>query len=72
MEKPIICCSDGEPGQYVEKTKSGLKIKYEDLDEFIDAGLKLKSNPELCYSLGQNGRKFIEENLTFEKINHSS
>ena len=66
--RPIICCSDGAPGKYVEKTKSGIKTKYENLDEFIDAIQKLKSEPQLCKELGQNGKKYVDENLTFEKI----
>jgi glycosyltransferase involved in cell wall biosynthesis len=66
--RPIICCSDGAPGKYVEKTKSGIKTKYENLDEFIDAIQKLKSEPQLCKELGQNGKKYVNENLTFDKI----
>ena len=66
--RPIICCSDGAHGKYVEKTKSGIKTKYENLDEFIDAIQKLKSEPQLCKELGQNGKKYVDDNLTFEKI----
>ena len=68
MGRPIICCSEGAPGDYVEKTKSGLKIKYEDVDEFIDAVHKLKNQPELRKELGQNGMKYVHENLTFHKV----
>ena len=68
MGRPIICCSEGAPGEYVERTKSGLKIKYENLDEFIAAIQKLKAEPELCHELGQNGKKYVNENLTFYKI----
>lgn len=66
--RPIICCSNGAPGNYVEKTKSGIRIDHEDLDAFIETILKLKSDPQLCEKLGKNGRIFVEENLTFDKI----
>ncbi|MGH2612189.1 MAG: glycosyltransferase, partial [Rhabdochlamydiaceae bacterium] len=66
--RPIICCSNGAPGNYIEKTKSGIRISHGDLDAFIDAILKLESDPLLCNTLGKNGRMFVEENLTFEKI----
>ena len=42
--------------------------KYEDVDEFIDAVHKLKNQPELRKELGQNGMKYVHENLTFHKV----
>jgi glycosyltransferase involved in cell wall biosynthesis len=66
--RPIICCSSGAPGNFVEKTKSGVKLEYGDVDGFIKCILELEKNPELCQEMGKNGRLFIEENLTFEKI----
>ena len=68
MGRPIICCSNGAPAKFVEKTKAGLSVKCDDLTAFLDSVKKLQSNPKLCRDLGQNGRKFIEDNLTFEKI----
>lgn len=68
MGRPIICCSEGAPGMYVEKTKSGIKVKYEDLDEFIKTIMKLKSEPELSKELGENGKKYCDGNLKFEII----
>ena len=56
------------PGSINEKTKSGVKLEYGDLNEFIKCILELEKNPELCQEMGKNGRLFIEENLTFEKI----
>lgn len=66
--RPVICCSNGAPGNYVEKSKSGIKVRSGDQEKFIEAIMKLKSNPTLCTTLGENGRKFILENLTLEKI----
>ena len=66
--RPIICCSNGAIGNYVEKTDSGIRVDQGDLDGFINAVLKLESNDQLCQEYGQNGRDFIEKNHTFEII----
>lgn len=66
--RPIICCSNGAPGKYVEKTGSGIRVDYDNLNGFVEAILKLESDPVLCQTLGKNGRKFVEENLSSEKI----
>lgn len=66
--RPIICCSDGAIGAYVEQTNSGLRVNQGDLDSFVNSILRLESDPKLCESLGKNGRKNIEEANTFEKI----
>lgn len=68
LGRPIICCSEGAPGNYVEQTNSGIKVNYDSLEDFIKAILKLEENKELCESMGINSRKYIENNLTFEKI----
>ena len=66
--RPIICCSNGAIGNFVEKTKSGIRVELGDLDSFIDAILKLESNSQLCKTLGKNGRMIVEKNHTFKKI----
>lgn len=66
--RPIICCSSGPVGNYVEKTKCGIRIEGGNLDAFIDVILKLESDPNLCKTLGRNGRLYVEEHLTFENI----
>jgi len=66
--RPIICSSDGAVGNYVKETRSGIKVDIGDTDAFIEAICRLESDPELCKTLGRNGRKFVEENLTFENI----
>ena len=69
--RPIICSSSGPIGNYVEKTKSGIRTEGGELDEFVNAILKLESDHNLCETLGRNGRLYVEENLTFEKIGQS-
>jgi glycosyltransferase involved in cell wall biosynthesis len=58
--KPIICCSNGIPGTYVEETKSGLVVSPGDYEALIQAVINLKANPNLAVQMGKNGRRFVE------------
>ncbi len=66
--KPIICCSKGEPGRYVTATKSGLVVNPGDYKALAEAVLRLKDNATLRRRLGNNGRKYVERNLSIEII----
>ena len=66
--RPIICCSDGAIGTYVEQTNSGLRANQGNVESFVKSILKLESDSKLCDLLGENGRKNIENYNTFEKI----
>lgn len=66
--KPIICCSNGMPGTYVSKTKSGLIVKPGDYEEMANSIIFLKDHMENSYKLGENGRRFVEDTLSIEKI----
>ena len=46
--KPIICCSNGIPGTYVEETKSGLVVSPGDYEALTQAVINLKANPNLA------------------------
>ena len=68
MGKPIICCSSGVPGTYVQETKSGVVVRpgdYNSLTEFI---FYLKHNKYVAKELGKNGRRYVENNVSLEKI----
>jgi len=66
--KPIICCADGQPAEYVKETKSGIVVKPGDYEAIAKAILYLKNNPDLAKELGDSGRHYIESNLSIEKI----
>jgi glycosyltransferase involved in cell wall biosynthesis len=69
--RPIISCSSGAIGDYVQTTNSGINVNEGDFDGFLKAILKLESNEQLCQEFGQNGRNFIEKNHTFEIIGNT-
>ncbi len=66
--KPIICCTNGLPKDYVEQTNSGLTVYPGDFQALIQAVLTLKNNPELARAMGGNGRKYVENEASIEAI----
>ena len=68
LGRPIICCSNGAPGSYVEDTNSGIKVPSDNLSELVDAIENLRSDSVFSETLGENGRNYVFEHLTFEKI----
>jgi glycosyltransferase involved in cell wall biosynthesis len=66
--KPIICCANGQPAEYVEETRSGIVVKPGDYEVLARAVLYLKNNPDLAKELGNSGRRYVEDNLSIENI----
>jgi len=66
--KPIICVSSGETARYVEETRSGIVVKPGDYEALAEAVLNLKENRAVAESLGASGRRYVERNLSIEKI----
>ncbi len=68
LSKPIICCSDGAPGNYVQTTNSGIKVNCGDLDGFVKAIISLLHNENIRYQYGKNGKQIVDEKLSFNEI----
>jgi len=68
LGRPIICCSNGAPGNYVKDTNSGISIPAENLPKLIHSIQSLESDEILCKKFGTNGINYVKNNLTFEKI----
>jgi glycosyltransferase involved in cell wall biosynthesis len=66
--KPIICCSSGHPGQYIRETNSGIVIRPGNYKEIAKTIIKLKNEPEFAATLGENGRRYVEDNLSLQAI----
>jgi glycosyltransferase involved in cell wall biosynthesis len=66
--KPILCCSNGQPGKYVSETKSGIVVELGDYKALAKSILYLKRNNAVAKKLGAYGRSHVENNLTIEKI----
>ncbi|MHC4075147.1 MAG: glycosyltransferase family 4 protein, partial [Planctomycetota bacterium] len=61
--KPIIIGIDGVARKLIEDAGSGIYVEPENPQEFAEAVLKLKDNPELCREYGRSGLSFVRENF---------
>lgn len=66
--KPIICCSSGTPGKYIKETNSGFVVTPDENKALADTIIYLKNNPSEAQTLGKNGRKYVENNVSIEII----
>jgi glycosyltransferase involved in cell wall biosynthesis len=66
--KPIISCSIGVPSAYVKATNSGLIVNPGDPEALAKAVIELKENPSLARTMGENGRKYVENEASIEAI----
>jgi glycosyltransferase involved in cell wall biosynthesis len=66
--KPIICCADGQPAEYVKETRSGIVVKPGDYEALAKAVLYLKDNSDLARALGDSGKRYVMENLSIKSI----
>jgi len=66
--KPIICCAEGQPTEYIGITNSGVIIKPGNHKSLTEAITKLKMNSKLMKVLGENGRKTVEKEVSIEAI----
>jgi len=66
--KPIICCAEGQPAEYVKETNSGLVVEPGDYEALAKSILHLRSSLDFARKLGENGRECVEKNLSIEKI----
>jgi glycosyltransferase involved in cell wall biosynthesis len=65
--KPIICCSRGQPGRYVSKTKCGIVVEPGDYETLAKSILCLRANRVMADEFGTSGRQYVENNLSIEK-----
>jgi len=66
--KPIICCANGQPAEYVKETNSGMVMEPGDHEALAKAAIYLKENLDVAQMMGRNGREYVENNLSIEVI----
>jgi len=69
LKQPIIAIvpNDSETARVIQKAKCGVVVEPGNSEELENTILKLKDNTEFRKELGENGRKFLEENMILEK-----
>lgn len=68
MGKPIMCCADGQPAEYIKETNSGIVVKPADYEALAKAVTYLKDNQDASRIMGENGRTYVENNLSIKAI----
>jgi glycosyltransferase involved in cell wall biosynthesis len=66
--KPVICCSKGQPAEYVSQTNSGIIVEPGDFESLGKSILYLFQNRKVAGSLGEAGRSYVENNMSLQKI----
>jgi glycosyltransferase involved in cell wall biosynthesis len=69
--KPIICCSNGIPFDFVKETKSGIALPPGDYQSLAKAVIFLKGNPDLASNMGKTGRQFVEQHGSIKAVGYS-
>ena len=66
--KPIICCAEGQPAEYIKETRSGIVVKPGDYVALARAVLYLRDNLDVARKFGLAGKRYVEHNLSVEII----
>lgn len=69
--KPVLVSDAIAQKNLVESTQSGLVHQEKNTANFAEKVLELYDNPKLRNDLGENGRKFIEDEFVWEKVSQN-
>jgi len=57
--RPVILGVDGHARKVMEQANAGIFVTPEDPTALVEAVMKLVANPDLCESMGRNGRQHV-------------
>jgi hypothetical protein len=66
--RPIVCCSNGTPGNYVRQSESGLVVQPGDFAGLATAISLLSKDEALAARLGRSGREFVLSRYSVEQV----
>ena len=66
--KPLVFVGKGEAAQLVERAQGGIVVPPGEPQRLAEAFLLLARNSALVAELGQNGRRFVEDNLQWSHL----
>lgn len=66
--KPLLFVGKGESARLVQSSQGGIVVPPGDPQLLAEAILHLARDPALCVSLGENGRRFAEDNLDWSLL----
>jgi glycosyltransferase involved in cell wall biosynthesis len=66
--KPVVLSAGGSAADIVSESGSGIVTRPEDPAELADAVMTLVNAPDHAATMGQNGRRFVEEHYTWQAL----
>jgi len=66
--KPVIFSGLGEGARLIREARAGLVVPPEDPQALAEAVKRLVENPALAEDLGRNGRRYVEEHLSWDAL----
>lgn len=66
--KPVLVSDTIAQKNIIEKTKSGLVHQEKNVEDFTSKVLEFYKNPDLMEEMGENGKRFIENEFVWEKV----
>jgi len=69
--KPVIACKDTAPASYINEGKDGLLVEYGNINEIALNITSLLANKDLCKQMGQNGKKKVLSQYSWDVVVHS-
>ena len=64
--KPLVVSDAIAQEEVVERSKSGLVHEEKNSKDLADKIMRLYNNPDQAKELGENGKRFIQEEFTWE------
>ena len=64
---PVLCQIDGVIREVIEKESAGIFVEPGDPQALAEAVLRLRSDPETCRKMGENGRIAVKERFSRDK-----
>ncbi|MBO3798459.1 MAG: glycosyltransferase family 4 protein [Thermoproteota archaeon] len=65
---PVVICEGTPMSEILKNGNFGFSVRYNDVVSLSSVMLKILDDEELASALGRNGRKYVFENLGWEKI----
>jgi glycosyltransferase involved in cell wall biosynthesis len=66
--KPVVATDVGEVGRLLRTSESGIPVPAENVSEFAYAVIQLLRDERLARRMGENGRRFVVENSSWEVV----
>jgi glycosyltransferase involved in cell wall biosynthesis len=65
---PVVLGARGDAVEILERADAGLAVKPGDPDAIVDAVQRLRDHPKLCRRYGENGRRYVVENHSWDAL----